>query len=90
MKTYSAAGHVNVGAGEDITIRDLAKLIAEVVGFEGEIETDPSKPDGTPRKWLDVTRLFATGWRPRYSLRDGLAHAYGSFVEGLTNVDARL
>jgi GDP-L-fucose synthase len=90
MKTYSAPGHINVGTGEDITIRDLATLIADIVGFDGDIEADPSKPDGTPRKLLDVTRLFATGWRPRYGLRDGLMHAYGCFVEELRNFEARL
>jgi GDP-L-fucose synthase len=90
MQSYSAPGHVNVGAGEDITIRDLAALIAEVVGFDGGIETDPSKPDGTPRKLLDVTRLFATGWRPRFGLREGLTHAYGCLVEALHNAEARL
>jgi GDP-L-fucose synthase len=76
MKVYSGAEHVNVGTGEDITILDLAKLICEVVGFSGRIVTDPSKPDGTPRKLLDVSKLRSTGWRARYGLRPGLTDAY--------------
>lgn len=79
MKTYSEADHVNVGTGEDIAILDLAKLVCDVVGFEGTITTDPSKPDGTPRKLLDVSKLRSTGWRPHYGLRDGLADAYEWF-----------
>lgn len=79
MKTYSEAEHVNVGTGEDIAILDLAKLVCDVVGFEGAITTDPSKPDGTPRKLLDVSKLKATGWQPRYGLRDGLVDAYEWF-----------
>ena len=79
MKTYSGVEHVNVGTGEDVTILDLAKLVCAVVGFEGAIVTDPSKPDGTPRKLLDVTKLTATGWRPHYDLREGLADAYRWF-----------
>lgn len=79
MKTYSEAEHVNVGTGEDIAILDLAKLVCDVVGFEGTITTDTSKPDGTPRKLLDVSKLRSTGWRPHYGLRDGLADAYEWF-----------
>ena len=79
MKTYSDIEHINVGAGEDISIRDLAKLICDVVGFEGSIVTDPTKPDGTPRKLLDVSKLEAMGWKPRYDLRSGLADAYEWF-----------
>lgn len=88
LKTYSGAQHVNVGSGEDVTILELARMIAGVVGFEGEIVTDPSKPDGTPRKLLDVSRLTATGWRPRYGLIDGLSATYEWFC---ANIDrARL
>jgi GDP-L-fucose synthase len=70
---------VNVGVGEDVTIRELAELVGEVVGFPGRIVLDPSKPDGTPRKLLDVTRLHASGWRAGMRLRDGLAAAYADF-----------
>jgi len=79
MKTYSEAEHVNVGTGEDIAILDLAKLVCDVVGFEWTITTDMSKPDGTPRKLLDVSKLRSTGWRPHYGLPDGLADAYEWF-----------
>jgi len=67
---------VNVGCGEDLTIRELATTVAEVVGFQGEIAFDPSRPDGTPRKLLDVSKMFQLGWRPRTSLREGLVLAY--------------
>lgn len=90
MRTYSADEHVNVGTGTDISIRDLAALIAEIVGFTGSIVTDPSKPDGTPRKLLDVSRLAATGWRPRYALREGLIDAYFCFLQALAKSEARL
>ena len=72
---------VNVGFGDDISMLDLARLIAEVTGFGGEILNDPSKPDGTPRKLMDNTRLRELGWEPKIALRDGLAHAYRSFLE---------
>jgi GDP-L-fucose synthase len=76
MKNYSDATQINVGVGEDITIMELAQIIAETVGFKGRIVTDPSKPDGTPRKLLDVSSLNELGWRPRTSLRHGLAETY--------------
>lgn len=71
---------INVGTGEDLTIRELAETIKEVVGFEGGLVFDSSKPDGTPRKLLDVTKLHDLGWRHRYNLADGLQHAYDWFV----------
>jgi len=70
---------VNVGWGEDVSIRELAAMIADVVGFQGTIAFDPSKPDGTPRKLLDVSRLTRLGWKPSVSLRNGLELAYGAF-----------
>jgi GDP-L-fucose synthase len=79
MKGYSAADTVNVGCGEDLTILEIAQLIADVVGFEGGIVPDPEKPDGTPRKLLSVERLRGSGWRPATSLRDGLARTYEWF-----------
>ncbi|MEM9481100.1 MAG: GDP-L-fucose synthase [Verrucomicrobiota bacterium] len=72
---------INVGFGEDISILELARLVAETVGFEGEILTDTTKPDGTPRKLLDCSRLRAIGWSPRIPLREGLASAYASFLK---------
>jgi GDP-L-fucose synthase len=72
---------INVGCGEDLTIRGLSDLIASVVGFRGEIIFDPSKPDGTPRKLMDISRLAALGWKPHISLREGLAITYRHFLE---------
>ncbi len=76
MREYSSGNIINVGSGEDISIRGLALLIAEVVGFLGEISLDLAKPDGTPRKLLDVSRLKGMGWRPRIGLRDGVEDIY--------------
>jgi len=70
---------VNVGTGEDLTILELAQLVANTVGFTGNILTDPSQPDGTPRKLLDISKIKATGWQPSITLRDGLASAYQDF-----------
>ncbi|MBM3863780.1 MAG: GDP-L-fucose synthase [Verrucomicrobia bacterium] len=81
---------VNVGTGTDVTILELATLIAEVVGFNGTILTDPSKPDGTPRKLLDITKIRATGWAPSVDFRDGLAAAYADFQAGLASGETRL
>jgi GDP-L-fucose synthase len=72
---------INIGSGEDLTIRELSELIAEVVGFKNRLWFDRSKPDGTPRKLLDIGRLRSLGWAPRISLREGLALAYESFLE---------
>ena len=71
---------MNVGCGEDVSIAELARIVKRVVGFEGEIAFDPSKPDGTPRKLLDVSKLLALGWRPRIGLEEGLRRAYGDFL----------
>jgi GDP-L-fucose synthase len=80
MKTYSGAELVNVGSGEDITIAEFARVVAEVVGYSGEIAFDSSRPDGTPRKLLDVSRLAKLGWRATTSLRDGLKRAYEAYL----------
>jgi len=77
MQHYSDFGHLNVGSGDDVTIRELAQLMMDVVGFKGELRFDTSKPDGTPRKCMDVTRLSALGWRAGIGLREGLADMYG-------------
>jgi GDP-L-fucose synthase len=76
---------INIGSGEDLTIRELAELIAEVVGFKNRLWFDESKPDGTPRKLLDISRLRTLGWAPRISLRDGLVLAYENFLENQLN-----
>lgn len=81
MEIYDDPMPINVGWGEDITIADLVRLIAEIVGFEGEVRYDTSKPDGTPRKLLDVSRLRALGWSPKISLREGIAQTYRWYVE---------
>jgi GDP-L-fucose synthase len=81
LQNYSGEAHVNVGAGKDIAIGELAALIAEVTGFAGDLAFDPSKPDGTPRKLLDVSRLRALGWAPSTGLRDGLAQTYRWYCE---------
>ena len=80
MEHYSEAGHINVGSGQELRIMDVARLTARVVGFDGEILTDPARPDGTPRKLMDSGRLFALGWRPRITLEDGLRAAYADFL----------
>ncbi len=72
MEHYDGPEQVNVGTGEDVTIKEVAELVAEIVGYEGETTWDTTKPDGTPRKLLDVTKLRGTGWAPKVSLRDGL------------------
>ena len=80
MTRYSGASHVNVGSGSDLTVLELAKLIADVVGFSGEVVTDPSKPDGTLRKLLDISMLASLGWHPKIGLADGLASTYQWFA----------
>jgi GDP-L-fucose synthase len=78
--TEPMLSHINVGTGEDLTIRDLAITIGEVVGYHGRISFDTSKPDGTPRKLMDVRRMQSLGWRPQIGLREGLALAYADFM----------
>jgi GDP-L-fucose synthase len=85
MQHYDESAIVNVGTGTDISIRDLAYVISEVVGFSGRIVFDASKPDGTPRKLLDITRVTELGWRPSITLEDGIRSTYGWF---LRNVDS--
>jgi nucleoside-diphosphate-sugar epimerase len=89
-ETYAAStdghrGHLNVGSGEEVSILDLAVMVAEVAGYRGRIETDPSKPDGTMRKLLDSSRLARIGWRAQVELRDGIARAYRWYVENRTS-----
>jgi len=83
LKHYSGAEFLNVGTGEDVTIAEFAALVAEVVGFRGKLAFDHSRPDGAPRKLLDVSRLSALGWRAKIGLREGLAGAYADFLSRL-------
>jgi GDP-L-fucose synthase len=80
MKNYSADEHVNVGSGQDLSIADLARLVCEVVGFDGELSFDVSKPDGTPRKLMSGEKLKALGWAAGTGLRDGLRSAYQAML----------
>lgn len=81
MKHYSEPEFINVGTGEDLQIVELAELIQEIVGFKGAIRTDPSKPDGTPRKLMDVSKLHALGWKHRTGLKEGIQLAYQDFLK---------
>lgn len=80
MKEYNDESIINVGAGEDLTIAELAEAVAQTVGFEGEIVYDLSKPDGTPRKLMDSSKMFEMGWRPQITLKEGLESAYEWFL----------
>ncbi len=82
LKNYSDGRFLNVGTGRDVTIADFARLVADVVGYKGEIVFDTSRPDGAPQKLLDVSRLTKLGWTARTELRDGIAAAYRDFLEG--------
>jgi GDP-L-fucose synthase len=80
LETYDDPAPINIGVGVDLTIRELAELVADVVGYDGRLEFDTSKPDGTPRKLLDVSRINALGWQAQIPLRDGVASTYDWFV----------
>ena len=80
LERYDDPAPINIGVGEDLTIRDLALLVAEVVGFDGDLTFDASRPDGTPRKLLDVSRIHALGWKAETSLRDGVTAMYDWYV----------
>ena len=86
METYSDAELVNIGTGIDVTIKELAETVKKIVGFEGSIQWDTSRPDGTPRKLMDVSKLHSLGWKHKIELKDGIALAYQDF---LTNVNIR-
>jgi GDP-L-fucose synthase len=88
LRNYDAEPMVNIGWGEDVTIRELAEMVMSAIGYTGALAFDPTKPDGTPRKLLDVSRLHGLGWRPRISLKEGIAATYTWFKEHA--VDARL
>ncbi|MDA9519280.1 GDP-L-fucose synthase [Bradyrhizobium sp. CCBAU 11434] len=80
MKTYSGSDLINIGTGEDIAVAEFARVVAEIVGYRGEISFDSSRPDGTPRKLLDISRLDKLGWRATTSLKDGIARAYRAYL----------
>ena len=80
LENYSEPSLINVGSGEEVSIRDLALLVAEVVGYKGELKPDPSRPDGTPRKLMDSSKIRALGWRSETSMRVGLRKAYADFL----------
>lgn len=84
LEKYDSPEIINLGHGEDISIRELATLICDVVGFEGTLTFDPSKPDGTPRKLLNISKLKTLGWQPKIALREGLARTYEWFLENET------
>ena len=83
LKVYTGKEHVNVGSGEDLSIRELAELVAKVIGFTGRVTTDPTKPDGTPRKLMSGARLAALGWRPRIELEAGIGDTYKWYLDHL-------
>jgi GDP-L-fucose synthase len=81
LENYDSPEIINIGSGADVTIRELAEIVLEVVGLKANLVFDPTKPDGTPRKLLDVTQLQSLGWRPRISLREGIQQTYDWFLE---------
>ncbi len=81
LQNYSEEQFINIGSGCEITIRELSEMIGRIIGFEGKINWDSSKPDGTPRKLMDSSRLFALGWRPKVSLEEGIRRAYADFLK---------
>ncbi|SFI88230.1 GDP-L-fucose synthase [Paenibacillus sp. UNC496MF] len=89
MEHYEGNDIVNIGVGQDISIRELAELIGDIVGYEGEIRFDASKPDGTPRKLVDVTRINQLGWQSRISLREGIQWTYEWFLQSQQQLQYR-
>ena len=81
LQNYDEEMFVNIGTGEDLTIKALAEMIKEIVGFEGELKWNTEKPDGTPRKLMDVSRLHNLGWKHRIELRDGITSVYAEFAK---------
>src|ERR1700749_5024475 len=80
MQNYNEPGLVNIGTGEDVSIKELALIIKEIIGYEGNIEFDTTKPDGTPRKLMDVSKLHSKGWKHKIELKDGIKLAYNDFL----------
>ena len=90
LKTYDEAEHINVGSGQEVSIADLAKLLSKVVGYQGKLVFDTSKPDGPPRKALDSTRIAALGWTPHYSLEEGLKQTYAWYRTEFGDADSNV
>ncbi|CAN2228997.1 WcaG Nucleoside-diphosphate-sugar epimerases [Candidatus Nanopelagicaceae bacterium] len=88
-KNYNSSEHLNIGTGEDLTIKELAELVAELAEFNGELAWDSSKPDGTPRKVLDVSKAKALGWSPKISLRDGIASTIAWYKDATAKGEVR-
>ena len=88
MKNYSQPEHINLGAGREVTILGLTKTIMKIIGYEGKIVHDLSRPDGPPKKMMDNSQLSALGWAPNYKLESGLRHAYQWFLENEINLRA--
>jgi GDP-L-fucose synthase len=88
-ENYDSSEHLNIGTGEDLTIKELAELVAELAGFTGELAWDSSKPDGTPRKVLDVSKAKALGWSPKISLRDGVASTIAWYKDATAKGEVR-
>ncbi len=80
MDHYSDPEFINIGCGSDLEIRELAEMVRRIVGFSGEIVWDTSKPDGTPRKWMDSSRIFSLGWKPRIDMDAGIRLAYADYL----------
>jgi GDP-L-fucose synthase len=85
MDVYEQPEHINIGVGTDITIGELAEIVQKIVGYNGDIVYDKSKPDGTPRKLVDVSKIFALGWRPRIPLEEGIMNTYTWYSEAFIN-----
>jgi GDP-L-fucose synthase len=89
LENYDSPDTINVGVGEDQPIRDLARMVADTVGYDGELVQDPSKPDGTPQKLLDVSRLNSLGWRAKTPLSEGIAETYAWYLEHLSSARSK-
>jgi GDP-L-fucose synthase len=85
VPVYNSPEIINVGVGQDVTIRELAELMCEVIGFEGALTFDTGKPDGTPRKLLNTSKINALGWSPRIPLREGIAETYQWFLKNVAD-----
>ena len=81
LKNYSGESHVNVGTGEEVSIRELAETMCDVIGFDGKLSFDTSKPDGTPRKLMDSSLLRGMGWSPKVQLKQGIARTYAWYLD---------